>query len=145
MLYHRPRGCDPSTSTPALVFSPIIGHTPQQRRQPLQWRGDRPEDIACLHYWISGPRDPSAERVPGDRKSYSAHAVQGSGTPQRWYVLSETEMANMALACPRCNARRWAHIDGQDPRLGNGWHCSILGRSAGRSIFSGPRSACLKL
>jgi hypothetical protein len=27
-------------------------------------------------------------------------------------------MANMALACPHCNARKWAHIDGEDPASG---------------------------
>jgi hypothetical protein len=25
------------------------------------------------------------------------------------------DLANMALACPHCNARKWAHIDGEDP------------------------------
>ena len=30
----------------------------------------------------------------------------------------QTEMANMALACPHCNARKWAHIDGEDPVSG---------------------------
>jgi len=27
-------------------------------------------------------------------------------------------MANMALACPHCNARKWAHMDGEDPASG---------------------------
>jgi len=27
-------------------------------------------------------------------------------------------MANMALACPHCNARKWAHVDGEDPVSG---------------------------
>ena len=27
-------------------------------------------------------------------------------------------MANMALACPHCNARKWAHFDGEDPVSG---------------------------
>jgi 5-methylcytosine-specific restriction endonuclease McrA len=27
----------------------------------------------------------------------------------------QTDMANMTLACPHCNARKWAHIDGADP------------------------------
>jgi len=27
-------------------------------------------------------------------------------------------MANMALTCPHCNARKWAHIDGADPASG---------------------------
>ena len=27
----------------------------------------------------------------------------------------QRDMANMALACPHCNARKWAHIDGEDP------------------------------
>ena len=30
----------------------------------------------------------------------------------------QTDMANMALACPHCNARKWAHIDGEDPASG---------------------------
>jgi HNH endonuclease len=29
-----------------------------------------------------------------------------------------TEMANLALACPHCNARKWAHMDGDDPESG---------------------------
>ncbi len=29
-----------------------------------------------------------------------------------------TEMANLALACPHCNARKWAHMDGEDPESG---------------------------
>jgi hypothetical protein len=29
-----------------------------------------------------------------------------------------TEVANLALACPHCNARKWAHIDGEDPESG---------------------------
>jgi len=24
-------------------------------------------------------------------------------------------LANLALACPHCNARKWAYIDGEDP------------------------------
>jgi hypothetical protein len=27
-------------------------------------------------------------------------------------------MANVALACPHCNASKWAHIDGEDPASG---------------------------
>ena len=30
----------------------------------------------------------------------------------------QREMANVALACPHCNARKWAHIDGEDPTSG---------------------------
>ena len=30
----------------------------------------------------------------------------------------QTEMANVALACPHCNARKWAHIDGEEPVSG---------------------------
>src|SRR5215470_6084754 len=30
----------------------------------------------------------------------------------------QTDMANMALACPHCNARKWAHVDGEDPVSG---------------------------
>src|SRR3989442_6347519 len=26
----------------------------------------------------------------------------------------QTDMANVALACPHCNAHKWAHIDGED-------------------------------
>lgn len=26
-----------------------------------------------------------------------------------------TELTNLALACPHCNAHKWAHIDGEDP------------------------------
>ena len=28
----------------------------------------------------------------------------------------QTDLANVALACPHCNARKWAYIDGEDPR-----------------------------
>jgi hypothetical protein len=30
----------------------------------------------------------------------------------------QTELANLALACPHCNARKWAHTDGEDSELG---------------------------
>ena len=30
----------------------------------------------------------------------------------------QTDVSNAALACPHCNARKWAHIDGEDPELG---------------------------
>jgi hypothetical protein len=30
----------------------------------------------------------------------------------------QTDMANMALACPHCNARKWAYMDGEDPVSG---------------------------
>lgn len=30
----------------------------------------------------------------------------------------QTDMANVALACPHCNARKWAHIEGEDPESG---------------------------
>jgi len=30
----------------------------------------------------------------------------------------QTDLANTALACPHCNARKWAHIDGEDPESG---------------------------
>lgn len=30
----------------------------------------------------------------------------------------QTELFNVALACPHCNARKWAHIDGEDPESG---------------------------
>ena len=29
-----------------------------------------------------------------------------------------TDMVNLALACPHCNARKWAYIDGEDPVSG---------------------------
>ena len=29
-----------------------------------------------------------------------------------------TDMANLAFACPHCNARKWAHVDGEDPASG---------------------------
>lgn len=29
-----------------------------------------------------------------------------------------TELDNLALACPNCNAHKWAHIDGEDPESG---------------------------
>jgi hypothetical protein len=29
-----------------------------------------------------------------------------------------TDIANLALACPHCNARKWAHMDGEDPESG---------------------------
>ena len=32
----------------------------------------------------------------------------------------QTDLANVALACPHYNARKWAHIDGEDPSQGNG-------------------------
>jgi hypothetical protein len=35
---------------------------------------------------------------------------QNSGGP--------TELANLALACPSCNAHKWAHTDGADPLTG---------------------------
>ena len=30
----------------------------------------------------------------------------------------QTDLANLALACPHCNARKWAHIEGEDPVSG---------------------------
>jgi hypothetical protein len=30
----------------------------------------------------------------------------------------QTELSNVALACPHCNARKWAHVDGEDPESG---------------------------
>jgi hypothetical protein len=30
----------------------------------------------------------------------------------------QTEMANVALACPHCNAHKWAHLDEEDPVSG---------------------------
>ena|SRR5882724_173206 len=30
----------------------------------------------------------------------------------------QTDVANMALACLHCNARKWAYIDGEDPASG---------------------------
>ena len=30
----------------------------------------------------------------------------------------QTDFANLALACPHCNARKWAHTDGEDPESG---------------------------
>ena len=30
----------------------------------------------------------------------------------------QTDITNVALACPHCNARKWAHIDGEDPVSG---------------------------
>jgi len=30
----------------------------------------------------------------------------------------QMDMANMALACPHCNVRKWAHIDGEAPESG---------------------------
>jgi len=30
----------------------------------------------------------------------------------------QTDLSNVALACPHCNARKWAHIDGEDPQSG---------------------------
>lgn len=29
-----------------------------------------------------------------------------------------TDLPNLALACPHCNAHKWAHIDGEDPASG---------------------------
>jgi hypothetical protein len=36
--------------------------------------------------------------------------------PRSWGGLAE--MANLALACPHCNARKWAHTDGEDSESG---------------------------
>lgn len=30
----------------------------------------------------------------------------------------QTILSNLALACPNCNAHKWAHIDGKDPESG---------------------------
>ena len=30
----------------------------------------------------------------------------------------QTQLANLALACPHCNARKWAHSDGEDSESG---------------------------
>ncbi|MGE0681580.1 MAG: HNH endonuclease [Candidatus Binatia bacterium] len=30
----------------------------------------------------------------------------------------QTELSNVALACLHCNARKWAHVDGEDPESG---------------------------
>ena len=30
----------------------------------------------------------------------------------------QTDLSNVALACPHCNARKWAHLDGEDPESG---------------------------
>ena len=30
----------------------------------------------------------------------------------------QTDVANLAWACPHCNARKWAYIDGEDPLSG---------------------------
>jgi hypothetical protein len=30
----------------------------------------------------------------------------------------KTELANLAFACPRCNAHKWAHVDGEDATNG---------------------------
>jgi hypothetical protein len=30
----------------------------------------------------------------------------------------QTVLSNLALACPNCNAHKWAHIDGEDPESG---------------------------
>lgn len=30
----------------------------------------------------------------------------------------QTNLSNVALACPHCNARKWAHLDGEDPESG---------------------------
>src|SRR5262245_54758505 len=29
-----------------------------------------------------------------------------------------TELGNLALACPRCNARKWTHVEAADPETG---------------------------
>jgi HNH endonuclease len=33
-------------------------------------------------------------------------------------LAGQTDLANTALACPHCNARKWAYIDGKDPVSG---------------------------
>lgn len=30
----------------------------------------------------------------------------------------QTDLSNVALACPHCNAHKWAHIEGEDPESG---------------------------
>lgn len=30
----------------------------------------------------------------------------------------QTTLSNLALACPNCNAHKWAHVDGEDPESG---------------------------
>jgi hypothetical protein len=30
----------------------------------------------------------------------------------------QTDLSNAALACPHCNARKWARVDGEDPNSG---------------------------
>lgn len=36
----------------------------------------------------------------------------------------QTELANLAFACPHCNAHKWAHIDAEDPVSGE--HVSLF-------------------
>jgi hypothetical protein len=57
----------------------------------------------------------------------------------------QTTLANVALVGLHCNAHKWAHIDGDVPHRVSGLHCSILGYSGGRSIFSGLCHARLQL
>jgi 5-methylcytosine-specific restriction endonuclease McrA len=53
----------------------------------------------------------------------------------------QTAVANLAWACPHCNARKWAYIDGEDPQYrGRRLHCSTRGRRSGQTIFSGLNS-----
>ena len=32
----------------------------------------------------------------------------------------QTDLSNVALACPHCNAHKWAHVAGEDPESGQG-------------------------
>src|SRR5437016_13607893 len=42
------------------------------------------EDIACVHYGLSGPRTAAMERVPGDRKSHPAYPDYGPCAIDGW-------------------------------------------------------------
>ena len=76
---------------------------------------------------MSAPGDPLRDAVvrrAGNRCEYCqlpAHLQVGGFEIDHILPRSRggpTEITNTALACPHCNARKWAHIDGEDPVSG---------------------------
>jgi hypothetical protein len=76
---------------------------------------------------MSAPLDPLRDAVirrAGNRCEYCQLPAQFQvGGFEVDHILprsrrGQTDMANVALACPHCNARKWAHIDGEDPASG---------------------------
>ena len=99
---------------------------------------------------MSAPPEPLRDAVvrrAGQRCEYCQLSAQFQvGGFELDHVVTQSrggqmDLANMALACPHCNARKWAHIDGEDLCRSSGWHCLIPGRSDGTSIFSHDRNS----